>query len=39
MVAARQRNKESDMTEFNPLLVEGDFPLFDQIRHDMSCRR
>jgi len=22
------------MTEFNPLLVEGDFPLFDQIRHD-----
>ena len=22
------------MMEFNPLLVEGDFPLFDQIRHD-----
>ena len=22
------------MTESNPLLVEGDFPLFDQIRHD-----
>ena len=22
------------MTEFNPLLVEGDFPLFDQISHD-----
>ena len=28
------RDKESDMTESNPLLVEGDFPLFDQIRHD-----
>ena len=34
MAAARFKDKESDMTEFNPLLVEGDFPLFDQIRHD-----